>query len=121
MRSKEGIEGLIKAQGLPEKKHSTAIEWSRIQKKAGFLRTALAYTKTSPNEEFLRKELQRLYLKEAYAEEGYNHWLETDYDLAYHGKAPKTAFNKYLGIPKMVKQIKMLQFLLQDDGDEFNM
>lgn len=93
----------------PEKKKSIN---SKLEKELLFYRFCLHFLERKPREEYLKKELGALNKKVSIFESRYETWLDNTPGVELL-KNPELTYKRAMGLPKIEKQIKTLEYLLQ--------
>ena len=75
----------------------------RLRRKVSYLRICLKYIETNPTVEFMKKEQDRICNR-------INKFIDL-YDINQHGN--KKGYEKEMGIPKLRKQLSLINFLLK--------
>lgn len=83
---------------------------AKLSNRLDFLKTMKWYLKTNPNEDFIRKELNRVQRLVDLIDDGFDYWFKSS-GMTDKKKA-RIKYNTELGYDKSKQQIKTLTFLL---------
>lgn len=85
---------------------------SRLSKRVAYLKECRNYLESEPNEVFVKQEKDRLKSQLDGKNGQYNYWLENIAPKDVDPKNLRTVFNREVGLTKIKKQLKMIEFIL---------